>query len=44
MRQPHYLKMEGSETFQEMWAVKMDRNTSKSSEILGEHSDLYFHL
>ena len=32
MRQPHYIKMEGSETFQEMWAVKMDRNTSKSSE------------
>ena len=32
MRQPHYIKMEGSETFQEMWAVKLDRNTSKSSE------------
>ena len=30
MRQPHYIKMAGSETFQEMWAVKMDRNTSKS--------------
>ena len=30
MRQPHYIKMEGSETFQEMWAVKLDRNTSKS--------------
>lgn len=32
MRQPHYIKMEGSETFQEMWAVRLDRNTSKSSE------------
>ena len=32
MPQPHYIKMEGSETFQEMWAVKLDRNTSKSSE------------
>ena len=31
MRQPHYIKMEGSETFQEMWAVKLERNTSKSS-------------
>ena len=31
MRQPHYIKMAGSETFQEMWAAKMDRNTSKSS-------------
>ena len=32
MRQPHYIKMEGSDTFQEMWAVRLDRNTSKSSE------------
>ena len=32
MRQPHYIKMEGSETFQEMWVLKLDRNTSKSSE------------
>ena len=32
MRQPHYIKMEGSETIQEMWAVKLDRNTSKSFE------------
>ena len=32
MRQPHYIKMEGAETFQEMWAVKLDRNTSKSFE------------
>ena len=31
MRQAHYIKMEGSETFQEMWAVKLDSNTSKAS-------------
>ena len=33
MKQTHYIKMEGSETFQELWVVKLDRNTSKSSEI-----------
>ncbi len=25
----HYMKMEGSKTFQEMWAVRLDRETSK---------------
>lgn len=25
----HYIKMEGSKTFQEMWAVRLDRQTSK---------------
>ena len=30
MRQPRFIKMEGSETFQEMWAVKLDRDTGES--------------
>ena len=27
VRQPRFIKMEGSETFQEMWAVKLDMDT-----------------
>lgn len=27
--QPQYIKMEGSETFQEMWVLELDRATSK---------------
>ena len=33
MRQPRYIKMEGSETFQEMQAVKTDRKTSESEQF-----------
>lgn len=33
MRQPRYIKMEGSETFREMRAVKTDRKTSESEQF-----------
>ena len=29
----HFIKMEGSRTFQEMWAVRMDRETSESQSL-----------
>ena len=29
-QQPHYIKMEGSQTLQEMWAVELERKTSEN--------------
>ncbi|KAK0511993.1 hypothetical protein JMJ35_005121 [Cladonia borealis] len=47
MRQPHYIKMEDSETFQEMWAIKLDRNTKPGDSgawVVDRAGQLYGHI
>jgi len=47
MRMPHFSKMAGSETFQETWAVKLDRETRPGdcgSWVLDVDGKIYGHI